>query len=142
MNDNVPSSSSYGIVGTITLRGKSAVVWFGWGDIEPGGSSDIVTEKEDGVVSVGNGAYISSTFFKYVHKICLLSLSILISHIILFRYMLHMFMLISIYNTQSFIYYKANHQWDHWLYQQYHQSEEIKGYQPQHNYLEGQMKKI
>ena len=63
-NDN--AASSYGIVGTITLRGKSAVVWFGWGDIEPGDSSDIVTEKEDGVVSVGNGTYISSL----VHKIC------------------------------------------------------------------------
>ena len=54
-NDNA-ASSSYGIVGTITLRGKSAVVWFGWGDIEPGNSSDIVTEK-DGIVSVGNGKY-------------------------------------------------------------------------------------
>ena len=58
-NDNA-ASSSYGIVGTITLRGKSAVVWFGWGDIEPGDSNDAVTEK-DGVVSVGNGAYLSPT---------------------------------------------------------------------------------
>jgi len=84
-NDN--ATSSYGIVGTITLRGKSAVVWFGWGDIEPGNSIDVVTEK-DGVFSVGNGTYISSL----VHKICtlmymfilslLLSIATLISFII------------------------------------------------------------
>ena len=28
------TSSSFRIVGTVTLRGQSAVVWFGWGGIE------------------------------------------------------------------------------------------------------------
>ena len=28
------TSSSFRIVGTVTLRGRSAVVWFGWGGIE------------------------------------------------------------------------------------------------------------
>lgn len=49
--------SAFGIVGTITLRGRSAVVWFGWGAIEPaieGGDVGIAMDAE-GVVSVGNG---------------------------------------------------------------------------------------
>lgn len=62
-NDN--AASSFGIVGTITLRGKSAVVWFGWGDIEPGGSNDIIAEK-GGVVSVGNGTYLVATIDLYI----------------------------------------------------------------------------
>ena len=44
-----------GIVGTITLRGQSAVIWFGYGSIEEGKGSSIVNEGEDGLVSVGNG---------------------------------------------------------------------------------------
>mmetsp|Transcript_17918 Transcript_17918/g.32398 ORF Transcript_17918/g.32398 Transcript_17918/m.32398 type:complete len:208 (+) Transcript_17918:6491-7114(+) len=51
--------SGFGIVGTITLRGQSAVVWFGWGAIEAageeGGSSVAKRETNNGVVSVGSG---------------------------------------------------------------------------------------
>ncbi|KAL9179915.1 hypothetical protein ACHAXT_007885 [Thalassiosira profunda] len=43
-----------GLVGTVTLRGQSAVVWFGWGALEEGDAGDFVTEAE-GAVSVGNG---------------------------------------------------------------------------------------
>ena len=28
------ASGGVGVVGTITLRGKSAIVWFGWGAVE------------------------------------------------------------------------------------------------------------
>ena len=64
------TSSSFRIVGTVTLRGRSAVVWFGWGGIEKttcdgddyddgGGvvTTTTTTENEDGVFSivVGNG---------------------------------------------------------------------------------------
>jgi hypothetical protein len=64
------TSSSFRIVGTVTLRGRSAVVWFGWGGIEKticdgddyydgGGvvTTMTTTENEDGVFSiiVGNG---------------------------------------------------------------------------------------
>ncbi len=64
------TSSSFRIVGTITLRGRSAVVWFGWGGIEKttcdgdnyNDGSGVVTmmtttENEDGIFSiiVGNG---------------------------------------------------------------------------------------
>jgi len=74
-NDN--ATTSYGIVGTITLRGKSAVVWFGWGDIEPGDSIDVVTEK-DGVVSVGNGTCVDCTYDMFNP---ILILSICYSHL-------------------------------------------------------------
>jgi hypothetical protein len=62
--------SSFGIVGIVTLRGRSAVVWFGWGGIEKttgdgddhddgGGvvTTTTTTENEDVVLSivVGNG---------------------------------------------------------------------------------------
>lgn len=51
--------SGFGIVGTITLRGRSAVVWFGWGAIEAVAGSgederDIVVEESNNIV--GNGA--------------------------------------------------------------------------------------
>ena len=64
------TSSSFRIVGTVTLRGRSAVVWFGWGGIErttcdgddydDGGgvvTTTTTTKNEDGVFSivVGNG---------------------------------------------------------------------------------------
>ncbi|KAL3759636.1 hypothetical protein ACHAWU_009783 [Discostella pseudostelligera] len=51
-------NSGFGIVGTITLRGRSAVVWFGWGEIESVGSEeerDFVVKDNNGVSSVGNG---------------------------------------------------------------------------------------
>ena len=48
--------SGFGIVGTITLRGRSAVVWFGWGAIEAGEGEAVVNET-DGLISVGNGAW-------------------------------------------------------------------------------------
>ncbi|KAL3826403.1 hypothetical protein ACHAXA_008611 [Cyclostephanos tholiformis] len=34
--------SSFGIVGTVTVRGRSAVVWFGWGSIE-----EIIDDDDD-----------------------------------------------------------------------------------------------
>mmetsp|Transcript_59448 Transcript_59448/g.126390 ORF Transcript_59448/g.126390 Transcript_59448/m.126390 type:complete len:221 (+) Transcript_59448:48-710(+) len=46
--------SGFGIVGTITLRGRSAVVWFGWGSIEADDGGSVVNEC-NGLVSVGNG---------------------------------------------------------------------------------------
>lgn len=53
--------SGFGIVGTITLRGRSAVVWFGWGAIEAVAGSgeeecDIVEGDSSDILSVGNGA--------------------------------------------------------------------------------------
>lgn len=57
-NSSAAVDSGFGIVGTITLRGRSAVVWFGWGEIETVGSEeerDIVAKCEDGSSSVGNG---------------------------------------------------------------------------------------
>ena len=64
------TSSSFRIVGTVTLRGRSTVVWFGWGgikkttcngdDYDDGGgvvTTTTTTENKDGVFSivVGNG---------------------------------------------------------------------------------------
>ena len=64
------TSSLFRIVGTVTLRGRSAVVWFGWGGIEKttcdgddyddgGGvvTTMTTTENKDGIFSivVGNG---------------------------------------------------------------------------------------
>ncbi len=64
------TSSSFRIVGTVTLRGRSAVVWFGWGsikkttcdgdDYDDGGgvvTTTTTTKNEDGVFSIviGNG---------------------------------------------------------------------------------------
>jgi hypothetical protein len=64
------TSSSFRIVGTVTLRGRSAVVWFGWGGIETttcdrddyddgGGvvTTTTTTKNKDGVfcIVVGNG---------------------------------------------------------------------------------------
>jgi len=48
------SNRDSGVVGTITLRGQSAIVWFGWGDIEAGEATSAVKEV-NGVLSVGNG---------------------------------------------------------------------------------------
>mmetsp|Transcript_20084 Transcript_20084/g.41470 ORF Transcript_20084/g.41470 Transcript_20084/m.41470 type:complete len:212 (+) Transcript_20084:94-729(+) len=51
--------SSFGVVGTITIRGHSAVVWFGWGTIEAcddRGSNYISRwNNENGIISVGCG---------------------------------------------------------------------------------------
>ena len=49
--------SGFGIVGTITLRGQSAVVWFGWGAIEPGEAECCIDERK-GISYAGNGALI------------------------------------------------------------------------------------
>lgn len=48
----VPLSSidDIGIVGMITIRSSSAVIWFGWGAIEAVGEEDVVNN-----VTVGNG---------------------------------------------------------------------------------------
>jgi hypothetical protein len=56
----VPLTSSgegVGVVGTITLRGQSAIVWFGWGAverIEDGGDNDD-NGRSDSTVAVGTG---------------------------------------------------------------------------------------
>ena len=42
---------SLGVVGTVTLRGKSAVVWFGWGAAEPCGDG----EEQAAAAAVGCG---------------------------------------------------------------------------------------
>lgn len=69
------TDSGFGIVGTITLRGQSAVVWFGWGAIDSIKEDDINVDDDngsgrrmDGVVSVGHGEcfYI----LRSIHKIC------------------------------------------------------------------------
>jgi hypothetical protein len=74
-NNNIEGASSstsslFRIIGTVTLRGRSAVVWFGWGGIEKttcngddydngGGvvTMATTTENKDGIFSivVGNG---------------------------------------------------------------------------------------
>ena len=51
------ATSGFGIVGTITLRGQSAVVWFGWGAIEPGEAECCIDESK-GISYAGNGALI------------------------------------------------------------------------------------
>jgi hypothetical protein len=53
----VPLSSidDIGIVGIITIRSSSAVIWFGWGAIEAVGEEDVVNNDDDGCYSVGNG---------------------------------------------------------------------------------------
>lgn len=50
-------------MGTITLRGQSAVIWFGWGDIEPCENDETLSRDRavDEVVRVGNGASFSFT---------------------------------------------------------------------------------
>jgi hypothetical protein len=58
-----PVETGFGIVGTITLRGRSAVVWFGWGEIETvvdGGDDecDFLAKDANGISSVGNGEVI------------------------------------------------------------------------------------
>ena len=63
------TSSSFRIVGTVTLRGRSAVVWFGWGGIEKttcdgddyddgGGvvTMTTTTKNEDGVRKTAHGS--------------------------------------------------------------------------------------
>lgn len=52
----VPLSSidDIGIVGMITIRSSSAVIWFGWGAIEAVGEEDVLNNANNGC-SVGNG---------------------------------------------------------------------------------------
>ena len=71
-------NSGFGIVGTITLRGRSAVVWFGWGEIESVGSEeerDFVVKDNNGVSSVGNGEIL----FLLVNILC--AGHVIISHV-------------------------------------------------------------
>jgi len=49
----LPSIDDIGIVGMITIRSSSAVIWFGWGAIEAVGEEDVVNNVNNG--SVGNG---------------------------------------------------------------------------------------
>jgi hypothetical protein len=53
----LPSSEGTGVVGTITLRGQSAIIWFGWGEIEPCENDETIIKDRgsDLVVRVGNG---------------------------------------------------------------------------------------
>ena len=55
--DRAENDSKIGIVGTITLRGKSAVVWFGWGEIEAGEAG--CCEGDNDTTYVGNGKLLS-----------------------------------------------------------------------------------
>lgn len=56
------ADSGFGVVGTITLRGRSAVVWFGWGSIEEENVGGATDAGETGETShVGNGAYVFCT---------------------------------------------------------------------------------
>ena len=54
---SLPSSEGTGVVGTITLRGQSAIIWFGWGDIEPCENDETVFRDRDvgETLKVGNG---------------------------------------------------------------------------------------
>ncbi|KAL3797844.1 hypothetical protein HJC23_006882 [Cyclotella cryptica] len=56
-NASPSSDETFGVVGTITLRGPSAVVWFGWGDIESADDEEPTAKQRDldECVSVGNG---------------------------------------------------------------------------------------
>ena len=62
----LPSQSPgecFGVVGTITLRGQSAVVWLGWGDIEACEDESEQQSEErnvDEVVRIGSGEYLLS----------------------------------------------------------------------------------
>ena len=53
----LPSGGSTGVVGTITLRGPSAIVWFGWGDMEPCDNDETCVKERaiDEDVTVGSG---------------------------------------------------------------------------------------
>ena len=63
---HLPSQSPgeyFGVVGTITLRGQSAVVWLGWGDIEACEDESEQQSEErnvDKVVRIGSGEYLLS----------------------------------------------------------------------------------
>eukprot|EP00985_Skeletonema_marinoi_P004082 scaffold1801_cov96-Skeletonema_marinoi.AAC.4 len=50
-------SSGVGVVGTITLRGQSAIVWFGWGDVERREEEDCDNNirSDNSTVAVGTG---------------------------------------------------------------------------------------
>ena len=67
----LPQSEGIGVVGTITLRGQSAVIWFGWGDIEPCENDETLTMDRavDEVVRVGNGVFSSCDEFKNIHSL-------------------------------------------------------------------------
>lgn len=88
----LPQSEGIGVVGTITLRGQSAVIWFGWGDIEPCENDETLSmgRAVDEVVRVGKGVFprvMSSKIF-----------------IVLLNKFIH----------------QATHQWDPYLYQCHH----------------------
>lgn len=53
-------SSGVGVVGTVTLRGQSAIVWFGWGAVErrvmeEDNYEDTNNESNNSTVTVGTG---------------------------------------------------------------------------------------
>eukprot|EP00574_Skeletonema_japonicum_P008223 CAMPEP_0201714446 /NCGR_PEP_ID=MMETSP0593-20130828/931_1 /ASSEMBLY_ACC=CAM_ASM_000672 /TAXON_ID=267983 /ORGANISM="Skeletonema japonicum, Strain CCMP2506" /LENGTH=174 /DNA_ID=CAMNT_0048203729 /DNA_START=56 /DNA_END=580 /DNA_ORIENTATION=+ len=50
-------SSGVGVVGTVTLRGQSAIVWFGWGSVERREEScdDTNNGNDNSTVTVGTG---------------------------------------------------------------------------------------
>lgn len=50
-------SGGVGVVGTVTLRGQSAIVWFGWGSVERRVEEicDDTNNESDNTVTVGTG---------------------------------------------------------------------------------------
>jgi len=64
-NASQSSDETFGVVGTITLRGQSAVVWFGWGDIEITTDEEPLTKERcaDELASVGSGELVMTDIF-------------------------------------------------------------------------------
>jgi hypothetical protein len=48
-------SSGVGVVGTITLRGHSAIVWFGWGAVEQTEENGDDIIESHGTIAIGTG---------------------------------------------------------------------------------------
>ena len=49
-------TNEVGVVGTVTLRGKSAIVWFGWGGVEQREAMrDCDSTVGDDTIAIGNG---------------------------------------------------------------------------------------
>lgn len=68
----LPQSDGSGVIGTITLRGQSAIIWFGWGDIEPCEHDEtLVKERGVGEVArVGNGEFLFLVI-QYHIRVCI-----------------------------------------------------------------------
>lgn len=55
----LPQGEGTGVVGTITLRGQSAIIWFGWGEIETcENDATMIVERSVGEVAhIGDGEF-------------------------------------------------------------------------------------